>query len=295
MLTIAELKKASDLLYGRKFSFTVDGNAFLCTMIILDCFDPTFTYNEHAHSFYEFHYILNGKGKVGINGIEYPLDAGDFYLTGKGVPHWQTSDAIHPMEEMCLRIQPHSSTIKDSKIIQILDSRHSPVKDDGSLLDIFYSIFGEALYEKPFSEDMICLNISRFVYCFSRFFNKVSLEKLEYSKDPDMVRMNLINTYIYDHLESKLTCDEIAEQVFLCKRQLTRIMLKYTGTSPHQYIKLLRLEKAFSLIKNTSLPLKEIAPITGFSNEFHLSTAIKKQYAVTPKEIRNHKTKDSLN
>lgn len=288
MLTNKELKKASDLLYGRKFPFAVDGNIFLCTMIILDCFEPAFTYSEHAHSFYEFHYILDGKGKVGINGIEYPLDTGDFYLTGKGVCHWQTSDTIHPMSEMCLRIQPHNLIAKDSQIIQILDCKHYPMKDNGTLLDIFYSIFGEALENKAFSEDMICLNLSRFVYCFSRFFTKISLEKLEYSQDPDMVRMNLINTYIYDHLESQLTCDEIAEQVFLCKRQLTRIMTKYTGTSPHKYIMSLRLEKAFSLIRNTSLPLKEIAPITGFSSEFHLSTAIKKHYSVTPKEIRNN-------
>lgn len=288
MLTIAELKKASDLLYGRRFSFSIEGNLFLCTMIILDCFEPAFTYSEHAHSFYEFHYIWDGKGKVGISGIEYPLDVGDFYLTGKGVSHWQTSDDIHPMSEMCLRIQPHGSAVNDSQIMQILDYRHFPIKDDGSLLSILYTIFEEALEDKSFSEDMICLNISRFVYSFSRFFTKISLEKLEYSQDPDMIRMNLINTYIYDHLESQLTCDEIAKQVFLCKRQLTRIMVKYTGTSPHKYIMSLRLEKAFSLIKNTSLPLKEIAPITGFSNEFHLSTAIKKHYSVTPKEIRNN-------
>lgn len=286
MLTIKQLVSASDLLYGRKFSFFADNNLFLCTMIHLDCFAPAFTYSEHAHSFYEFHYILNGKGTVGMNGRVYPLVQGDFYLTSKGITHWQTSDPKSPMIEICIRIQLHGVVVNHSEILQIFELNLSPAKDDGSILPILYSIFEEALNSKLYSQELIGLNLSRFIYTFSRFFSMIPLEKFNYTPNPDIIRLNLINTYIYDHLDEHLTCSKIASQVFICERQLYRIMMKYNGMPPYQYVLSLRLEKAFSLIKNTNLPLKEIAFTTGFSNEFHLSNSIRKRYHITPKEIR---------
>ena len=99
--------------------------------------------------------------------------------------------------------------------------------------------------------------------------------------------MNLINAYIYDNLERNISCDEIAAHIYVCKRQLNRIILKETGLSTHKYLSLLKLNKVKDLILNTNLPLNKIAHITGFSSEFHLSNLIKQHFYSSPKELRN--------
>jgi len=58
------------------------------------------------------------------------------------------------------------------------------------------------------------------------------------------------------------------------------------GRSPHYEILRVQLDRVKGLLMQTSLPLKEIAGMAGFSNPNYLSVAFKREMGVTPGEYR---------
>jgi LacI family transcriptional regulator len=58
------------------------------------------------------------------------------------------------------------------------------------------------------------------------------------------------------------------------------------GRSPHYEIQRVQLARVRNLLLQTSLPLKRIAEMAGFSNANYLSVAFKREMGVTPGEYR---------
>ncbi len=67
---------------------------------------------------------------------------------------------------------------------------------------------------------------------------------------------------------------------------LRRIFKAATGTSPMRYINYLRLEKAKTLLSESSMKISEIANATGFSDPYYFSRIFKKETGVSPASFR---------
>ena len=80
--------------------------------------------------------------------------------------------------------------------------------------------------------------------------------------------------------------DEIARAVGLSSSQLLRSFRKRTGTSPHQYLTRLRLDRARSLILGETLPLAAVALACGFSSQSHLTAVMRREDGLTPGALR---------
>ena len=59
-----------------------------------------------------------------------------------------------------------------------------------------------------------------------------------------------------------------------------------TGTSFIRYLNQFRLEKAFLELKNTDKTVLEISHETGFDNLSNFNRLFKKQFQMTPRELR---------
>lgn len=83
-----------------------------------------------------------------------------------------------------------------------------------------------------------------------------------------------------------LNINQIAEMLGYHPYYISSAFKKHEQITLHQYIMKQRLHKALSLISETHLPLEEIARRCGFCSQSHLTRSIKKEYGMTPKEIR---------
>jgi transcriptional regulator GlxA family with amidase domain len=77
-----------------------------------------------------------------------------------------------------------------------------------------------------------------------------------------------------------------AEKVGLSLRQLERLFVANLGLTINQYLMKVRVERAKILIRQTSLPLGEIAIATGFTNFSHFSRIYRQRFGVTPSDTR---------
>ena len=73
---------------------------------------------------------------------------------------------------------------------------------------------------------------------------------------------------------------KIAKQYGFSEQHFRVLFTRIIGTPPKKYIEMVKLERAYTLIKTTSLPISEIALRLNFSSWKHLATAFKNQYNI---------------
>ncbi len=87
-------------------------------------------------------------------------------------------------------------------------------------------------------------------------------------------------------LEEPLPRSDLARQTGLSTRQLERLFRKYLGRTPTRYYLELRLQKARSLLMQTSMSVLDVALACGFVSASHFSKCYREYYAKTPRQER---------
>ena len=72
--------------------------------------------------------------------------------------------------------------------------------------------------------------------------------------------------YIQEHLDSKLTLEELAEIACLSPTYFSYVFKKFNGVTLWKYINIKRVERAIDLLKNEKITKLEIAERCGFSS-----------------------------
>lgn len=88
--------------------------------------------------------------------------------------------------------------------------------------------------------------------------------------------------YISENINKPITVKDICNSVNISKSVLYKSFQKHLNTSPNQYINEKKIAKAKDLIKNTEMPIKEIADFLGFSNTTYFYKLFKKVTGITP-------------
>ncbi len=79
-----------------------------------------------------------------------------------------------------------------------------------------------------------------------------------------------LQDWLIEHLDKKVTIEQMADMVNMSGRNLTRTFKLQTGISINQYVTLLRLELAGNLRHSPGITMRDIASRCGFTNERQL-------------------------
>ena len=88
------------------------------------------------------------------------------------------------------------------------------------------------------------------------------------------------------HLEDPLSVDQIADTVAISARQLSRLFRSRLGRPAGQFYLDLRIDRAASLLRQTSMSVSEIAVGCGFHSASHLGRHLKRRHSATPGQWR---------
>ncbi|MCY1444817.1 HTH-type transcriptional regulator CdhR [compost metagenome] len=83
-----------------------------------------------------------------------------------------------------------------------------------------------------------------------------------------------------------LSLDELADYLSVSRRQLERLFLKYLHCTPSRYYLRLRLARARQLLKQSAMPVMQVAAECGFISTQHFTKRYREQYAVSPTRDR---------
>lgn len=93
-------------------------------------------------------------------------------------------------------------------------------------------------------------------------------------------------TLMQDNLGESVTAESLARQVNMSRSYFNKCFKDITGTSFHQYLKTLRLEKAKNMLLRTNESIYWIAEKTGYLDEKYFSKIFKEETGKLPSEFR---------
>ncbi|WP_323879672.1 helix-turn-helix transcriptional regulator [Aeromonas hydrophila] len=79
----------------------------------------------------------------------------------------------------------------------------------------------------------------------------------------------------------------MAGALHLSERQLYRLCQQHFALAPMALLQRLRLQRAALLLASRADPVKLLAELCGFKNEYHFSTAFKRQHGLAPSHYRS--------
>jgi LacI family transcriptional regulator len=101
--------------------------------------------------------------------------------------------------------------------------------------------------------------------------------------DPDI---SAAVRFIREHAWEGIAVKDLLEKVPLSRRVLEGRFSKLLGRTPHDEIARVRFERVRQLLRETTLPLAEIARRSGFRNAEYLATAFRREFGASPNEYR---------
>ncbi len=95
-----------------------------------------------------------------------------------------------------------------------------------------------------------------------------------------------IEEYLREHFTEKVHVAELAAVAGISPNHFIVRFAKTFGMPPHRYLINLRLDFAERMLIEGEIPIAEIAYLTGFSDQSHLATTMKRYRGRTPTELR---------
>lgn len=94
--------------------------------------------------------------------------------------------------------------------------------------------------------------------------------------------------YMHKEFQSIESLDQVARHVGLSSNHLRHLFKTVRGQSMIGYLNEIRIERAKTLLTHSRLPLKEIARLCGYKDEYYFSAVFRKQASVAPGHYRTH-------
>ncbi|MBP0449733.1 helix-turn-helix domain-containing protein [Kitasatospora sp. RG8] len=104
-------------------------------------------------------------------------------------------------------------------------------------------------------------------------------------------RLAEVLAWAREHLHEPLPVAELAQRAMMSKRSFARRFTAATGTTPHAWLRDLRLSSAEELLETTDLPVEEIARRVGYGSASVLREQFVRRRGVPPRDYRRSFTR----
>ena len=145
---------------------------------------------------------------------------------------------------------------------------------------------------KPFKSEEFLLRIGnaleRQEKLRQKFTDSASSNHEVEAVKPEIVQK--IEDIIIGDLLTHISVEELAEECAMSRSQLHRKVKSLTGLSTTELLTKIRLDLAINDIRTTTLSVSEIAYKYGYSDPAYFSRLFKKQFDLTPSEVRKNGT-----
>ncbi|MFD2114425.1 AraC family transcriptional regulator [Paenibacillus yanchengensis] len=260
-------------------------------------FAPGKAINFHMHAEYEFHFIPGGKGFVIMQDRHYPLSAGQFYLTGPGLLHYQEADMNEPMEELCLHIDIIERDDDQTDPAEALEARncieklktlppipaHDVYNAMNSFVEAYQATQNYSLGSYMTIKQAIIQILLRVVRVHEQGNEQISIP----IRDMKQYRYKLALEYIHTNYAQPISIEDVAEKLRVSTRQLQRLLKELNdGKTFSKTVEEIRLAAVCKHLLSNESSIEKIALQCGFSSGNYLHTVFKEKFGVTPAQYR---------
>jgi transcriptional regulator GlxA family with amidase domain len=99
-------------------------------------------------------------------------------------------------------------------------------------------------------------------------------------------RFGPLLTWAREHLNERLTVEDLAERAGMSSRHFTRAFIAETGATPSKAIERLRIEVARQRVQSSSEAIERVAEVTGFRDPERMRRAFIRAFGQPPQSLR---------
>lgn len=245
----------------------------------------------HFHDEHEIYYLINGNTKYFIGDKIFRVESGSFVVVPAGVNHKTDSeDCLH--NERILLSFKDSVLCDESREAFFSLAREAVIYIPESKLETIEATLAKIEKEHTdtdaHSSFLINLYIKELIMQLSRFH-------LDYKPNLSQTdsAIHKISKYIRKNYAQDLSLENLSRIFAMSESHLSRRFKAVAGIGINEYIAFVRLLNAEKLLKETDLPITEVAGRCGFNDSNYFSTVFKKAKGITPLKF-SHKYKEEL-
>ena len=109
----------------------------------------------------------------------------------------------------------------------------------------------------------------------------------EGSLDPEKLqRLRVILSYLHENYGEKITLEDVARQVGLCKSECCRFFKRQMRQSLFEYLLDYRIGRSLPLLEEGAATVAEVASQVGFSNPAYFSKVFRSRMRLSPREYQ---------
>lgn len=197
-------------------------------------------------------------------------------------------DLVEPVEFICFAISDTRASAQISKVAGDQHWHPKPIPywvDSGvqaMAQEIRRSLLADPLNESAYFDALSDALLARVACQLTGLpIGNSPIERLS----PGTLR-NILKI-IEDQIGESIVVEDLASEAKLSRSHFTRAFKATVGESPQAYILDRRVKRAQSLLSSDEFNLAEVADMTGFSSQSHLSRVFKKRIGTTPGKYRS--------
>lgn len=239
------------------------------------------TMRKHSHTHFEIYYITKGSCCYFINDLAYHLAPGDIVLIPAGVPH-NTEYQNTVYSRMLISCSDYyiPESVKEVLPSLLYLYRNPTVSDE--IDSIFQKVKSELQNPDGMSADILRCYVGMLFFLIVRNPNNSS---------PDPEGRHYIEDaleFMQNNFSTPVTLSAMASRYFVSPEHFSRTFKAKTGFNFSEYLNLLRLQKAESLLKQlNTAPITDIANACGFNDSNYFSLKFKELYGISPKKFQS--------
>lgn len=231
--------------------------------------------------------------RVLLSGHYYVIEASDgqngLRLAKESVPDLIVSDVMMPVMDgltFCSKIKEDEVTSHIPVILLTARSEESQ-RIEG------YEHGADAYITKPFSDHLLLVRISNLLQARRQRKNDeakqmLSAEDIQTDEPGERMFLERFKKAAKSHIgDANLRMDDLGSELSLSKVQMYRKVKALTGKTPAEVLREMRMQKAYSLLKQTDKTISEVAAEVGFAIPGYFSACFKKQFGINPTELRD--------
>jgi len=245
---------------------------------------PGSTFGPRVLIDYEFLWVLEGNVVGSYDGKSFELPPNSLVLARNGMTDYYRWDPVRKTRAAYIHFMP-----KRAGAVLPPESKWPIVRylPDGDILrPLFRHVLWLLSQNKP-HQDPLAQNAMRQLLAayLSGDFNTGTYSDADLPQTVVRVLKSVQASWNEGSIKP-LTLAQLAKIACVCEGHLCRLFQQSLGCGPMTALRMLRLDRASAMLRESNLKIHEVAILTGFESQFHFSRCFKTAFHVSPRKYR---------
>ena len=248
----------------------------------------------HWHDEVEMTLILSGEIDYRVNDQSYHLKEGEGLFCNSDALHAGSRVGETDCDYVSLTFHPrllggYEGCVIRRKFVDVIvggGCASLALSPETSWQRIVLQGLGEIYRLSQERSDMFELEVQQLLGIWGELFRHWE-DQGQTASDPEKIqRLRVILSYLHQHYGEKVTLEEVAKEVGLCKSECCRFFRRQMRQSLFDYLLDYRIGRSLPLLREGQATVAQVASQVGFSNPAYFSKVFRSRMKRSPRDYR---------